>query len=140
MKCLLALLALFLITLDCQKEKIDLIGYQEIWVLSEINFNNQGWEMVEKTEKLNLFFKTDSTLFVETDSLSCDGTYGISLVNNGAYPKSYKVFAPCITPADHMWWTFQASNPDMGYIQVLPRLNPTAYLLNMEFKFRVEKD
>lgn len=131
-------LVLSLVAASCQKEKSDLRLYKEVWLLNEVNSKNQGWEPIETSQKLNFYFKSDSTLRVETDSLSCDGTYEISLVNNGAYPTRFKVFAPCITPASHMWWTFQSSPPTNGLIEVIPRLNPTAYLIDKEFRFRLK--
>ncbi len=131
----------FLITASltsCNHSEIPEPQYQQKWILEEAKIANGDWQSVSQKQSLNFYFITDSTLTVQTDSSLCNGTYSIALVNNSAYDKVYTVKAECITPEDHMWWTYQIHSTQEGFIEALPRLNPTAYLNNVTYRFRIK--
>lgn len=120
---------------SCQKEDTG-PDYFEKWSLMEMKQGDGSWEKVKSSEALTFYFQTDSTLFVETDSLSCQGNYSVHFLNSSPYDKSYTVLAPCITPAGHMWWTYRTKPAENEIIEAIPRLNPTAFLSNYTFRFK----
>ncbi len=107
------------------------------WILTATKTGDSEWVNVPESDQLKLIFLSDSTLSVVTDSVSCDGIYSVQENNGDPYVQTFTIKASCMTPEEPMWWTYQISNPKDGYIEVLPRLNPTAFLSNVRYRFKV---
>lgn len=140
MKKLLISLVCSYAVISCVKLKTPEPHYLEKWSLIETKTADEDWRKIKVDESLILYFQSDSALRVETDSTHCSGTYSTTYLDQIYFDKVLTIYTDCLTPAPHMWWTYQVTSPKDNVVEALPRLNPTAYLSNVSYRFLIEKN